>query len=258
MKKKIGGDEDRLLELAREKGLSGVRESEAMEGLTLDRPGLLALVQKLEEESRLRILAFSPLVLVSRDSLDFLGGKLLSFIAQFHEKNPEDGGLTLDRLKRRFDAPAKVLLLVLKGLVHEGAIRQEGRLFARAGFARRLPPREEKALRELEEACFQGGFRPVTVEDIQAQIPATPQKIGKMLDVLIERKKVVPNKDGFFLPARALDELIAKVRGLGKNEMSVADFKGLTGLSRKFAIPLLELLDDLSVTRRDGLTRKIL
>jgi hypothetical protein len=40
--------------------------------------------------------------------------------------------------------------------------------------------------------------------------------------------------------------------------LTVGEFKDLTGLSRKFAIPLLELLDEMGVTRRRGATREIL
>jgi selenocysteine-specific elongation factor len=78
------------------------------------------------------------------------------------------------------------------------------------------------------------------------------------LAILIERKKVVRSTEGFFIHARWLDEIIRKVRGLGKKELTVADFKAMTGLSRKYAIPLLELLDEMGVTRRTGPGREIL
>lgn len=54
-----------------------------------------------------------------------------------------------------------------------------------------------------------------------------------------------------------LDDIVGKVIALGKKELSVADFKALTWLSRKYAIPLLELLDQMGVTRRKGPTREI-
>jgi len=51
---------------------------------------------------------------------------------------------------------------------------------------------------------------------------------------------------------------VAKLRASGRRELTVADFKALTGLSRKYAIPLLELLDEMGVTRRKGAVRDIL
>jgi selenocysteine-specific elongation factor len=79
-----------------------------------------------------------------------------------------------------------------------------------------------------------------------------------MLSLLTERKKIVLSKDGFILHSRWLDEVIQQVRNSGKEELTVSEFKEMTGLTRKFAIPLLELLDQMGVTRRRGSTHEIL
>ena len=78
-----------------------------------------------------------------------------------------------------------------------------------------------------------------------------------LMTVLAERRKFIRGKDGFYLSAQWLDEVIAKVRDHPGPELSVADFKALTGLSRKFSIPLLELLDEMGVTRRVGGSRVV-
>ncbi|MDP2915600.1 MAG: SelB C-terminal domain-containing protein, partial [Candidatus Aminicenantes bacterium] len=258
MKNNPAGDADILLGLAREKGLKGVRESEAEERLPLDASGLAELAGKLEEKGQVRILSFAPLFIVSRESVDFLGQKILLYLTQFHQKNPKENGIPLDRLKKRFDAPAKILLLALMTLVHDGRLMQEGGEFALADFRRQLPPREEQLLRKLETTCFEGEFQALTTKEILERIPLTPQKLESLLDILIERKKVVAVPAGFYFPAAWLEGIIAKIRALSKRELSVAEFKTMTGLSRKFAIPMLELLDGMGVTRRDGSTRAIL
>jgi selenocysteine-specific elongation factor len=79
-----------------------------------------------------------------------------------------------------------------------------------------------------------------------------------MIALLTEREKIVLGKDGFILHSRWLDEVIQQVRNSGKRELTVSEFKEMTGLTRKFAIPLLELLDQMRVTRRRGSTREIL
>ncbi|MDH5743615.1 MAG: SelB C-terminal domain-containing protein, partial [Candidatus Aminicenantes bacterium] len=65
-------------------------------------------------------------------------------------------------------------------------------------------------------------------------------------------------KDGFILHSHWLDEIIEKIHKSGKKELTVSDFKKMTGLSRKYAIPLLELLDQLGITRRRGPSREVL
>ena len=86
----------------------------------------------------------------------------------------------------------------------------------------------------------------------------TVESHDAMVALVAERKKIVEGIDGFLLHSRWLDEIIAKVRGSGKRELTVADFKVMTGLSRKYSIPLLELLDSMGVTRRKGSVRDIL
>lgn len=258
MKTKRRTDADILVDLAREKGLKGVRQQDAEEQLPLDPDGWTALAGALEEEGRVRVLSFAPLFLVSRESVEFLGQKILSYVAQFHKTNPKEAGLTLDRLKKRFDAPSKILRLAALTLVHDGRLKQEDGLFALSDFRRRLPLREEQLLGKLESSCFEGEIKPLTAKDMLERLPLTPQKLGQLLDILIERKRIAAIPSGFYVSAAWLDGLIDGIRSIGKKELSIAQFKSMTGFSRKFAIPLLEYLDEQGVTRRTGSAREIL
>jgi len=64
--------------------------------------------------------------------------------------------------------------------------------------------------------------------------------------------------DNLFIHSEALNQLSAKVTQLRGSLMDVAGFKQLTGLSRKYAIPLLEYLDHQRITRNQGNQRLIL
>jgi selenocysteine-specific elongation factor len=258
MKKKLSRDDEALLALARENGLRGVKEGQAQILLPLSRAELTSLAQCLEEEGRVWILAFSPLFIVSRESVDFLGQKIVAYIAKFHRNHPGENGVPLDQLKNRFDIPLKILLLALKTLVHEKTLRREGSDYALKGYERQLPPREEKMLRALEEMSLTSELPALASRDLQEKLGLSAAKLERLLDILIERKKIVRSRDGFILHSRWLDDLVAKIRSSARRELTVADFKALTGLSRKYAIPLLELLDEMDVTRRRGATREIL
>jgi selenocysteine-specific elongation factor len=252
------GDEEVLIGLARNKGLKGVREGEAELTLPLGRTGLQQLAQKLEEAGSIRILSFSPLFFVSQGSLDFLSDRLMASIAKFHAQHPDLRGVSTESLQKKFNVPREILRLALKSLVHEGRLKEDAGRWAEAAFRRRLPSREEHILSKLEALSFQGGFSGAALKDIQAQFRVSPGKLEEMMSVLVERKKIVPGKEGFYLHSQWLDEVIEKVRSLGKSELTVGEFKTMTGLSRKYAIPLLELLDELGVTRRKGAVREIL
>jgi selenocysteine-specific elongation factor len=121
-----------------------------------------------------------------------------------------------------------------------------------------VSPEEKKLLAEMEVLLQKGKFRSSSQEELQNLLGVSPDKLKRLMSLLIERKKIVQGKDGFLVDSEWLDAIIARVRNLDKKELRVADFKKMTGLSRKYAIPLLELLDQMKITRRRGSTREIL
>jgi selenocysteine-specific elongation factor len=121
-----------------------------------------------------------------------------------------------------------------------------------------LSPQEEKILQSLEEMCYRGEFQSVSLDEVRRRFRLSRERLEKLLSLLTERKKIIQGPEGLFIHAHWLDDIIDRMRALGKKEMTVAEFKALTGLSRKYAIPLLELLDQMGVTRRRGPVREIL
>lgn len=253
-----GDEKDMLIALVQDRGIHGIREKEIMHFSSLRRREVEQLSQELEEEGKLRILSFSPLFLLSRESFDFLCEKILAFLSHFHKKHPRERGAFRDKLRKRFSLNPKILCLALTRLSKENKITEFNDKVALSDFESDLFPEEERVLQKLEEMCFKGEFRSVSLEDLRQKFHLSSQKLNKMLSLLIERKKIVQGKEGFIIHSRWLEETIAKVQDLGRRELSVSDFKKMTGLSRKYAIPLLELLDQLGVTRRKGPTREIL
>ena len=257
--KSLQGDEkDMLYALVQEKGLKGLKEEDAADFSSVEKKSLLPLVQELEAEGKIRILSFSPLYILSQAYFGFLCQKILVFLEGYHQKHPEQSGLSLARIKKRFNSPSKVLSLALKYLLRAGKIKEVGGGFSLSAFEIALSPEEEKILKKLEEMCFKGEFRSVSLEELRGQLRLSLGKLNRMLSLLIERKKIVLGKDGFLIHSRWLDEIIWRLRESGKRELTVSDFKKMTGLSRKYAIPLLELLDQMRVTQRKGPSRVIL
>jgi selenocysteine-specific elongation factor len=255
----LQGDEiEMLFALVQEKGLQGLKEREITAFSSLTKRALQRVTQELEAEGKIRILSFAPLFLFSQDSLDFLCQTILRFLAQFHKRNPEQKGVSLERIKKRFELHPRILSLGLKHLSRAGQIKELEDKLALSEFMMTLTPEEEDILRELEGLCLKGEFRSLSFEDLRQRFRLSSKKLDKLLYFLIERKKIVQGKDGLILHSKWLDEIILRIEESRKRELTVADFKELTGLTSKYAIPLLELLDQMGVTRRKGLIREIL
>jgi len=99
-------------------------------------------------------------------------------------------------------------------------------------------------------------------------VPATSEVLAKsgvdlarartLLQILLRNRKLVRAGDDLIFHASALDQLRALLAARKGSRFLVADFKEWTGVSRKYAIPLLELLDREHVTRREGDSRIVL
>ncbi len=258
LKELARGERDMILALCRRSGLKGLKEDEILDFCRLSRARLEQISQGLEAEGRIKILFFSPLFLLAQESLPLLCEKIKNYFSVYHQKHPDERGLSLDRIQKHFGLSPKVISLAVRYLSRRGEIKELGGLFSLSGFEIKLGSREKELLEKMEEMSFKGELQFVSLEEIRRQFKLRTAEAQKLLDLLVERKKVVQGKDGFILHSGWLEELIRRIRALGRRELTVAEFKEMTGLTRKYAIPVLELLDELGVTRRHGPTREIL
>lgn len=253
-----GHEKEMLLTYTKAHGVKGLTENELIEFSSLTRDIILDLSKHLEGEGKIRILSFSPLFLLSQDRFEFLCKRVLAYVSDYHEKHPEDFGVSLKKIRQRFGLPQKVLALALKQLDRTGQIIESEKGVALRDFYPHPSPEEERLLKDIEAMYLEGEHRSVSLGEMQKRFCLSKKKLDRMLTFLVERRKIVLGKDGFLLHARWLDNVIQEVCGSEKKELSVSDFKKMTGLSRKYAIPLLELLDQMGVTRRKGPTREII
>ncbi|MCJ7578917.1 MAG: SelB C-terminal domain-containing protein, partial [Candidatus Aminicenantes bacterium] len=170
----------------------------------------------------------------------------------------DEPGVPINEVRQKFDLPDRIWFLALKHLIREKLIKEVDKRLSVMDYELSLTQEEEDLLNRLEEMCLEGKLHAVSMEDLQRRFNLSARRLQILLSFLAERRKIVLGGDGFILHSHWLEELVAKIRDMGEKELSVGQFKEMTGLSRKYAIPLLELLDQMKVTRRRGAIREIL
>jgi len=252
------GAKEMFYALALKKGINGITENEVAEFSILPEKERIEIAQTLEGEGRIKILTFSPLLIVAQQSFEYLCDRILDFVASSHHEKPEILGISEEKIKERFQLHEKMMVLALKYLEKEKKIiRRQDRVFP-WDFKLIASPQEEELLSELESLILKGEFQRIPQDELKRRFNLSDLRLERLLALLAERQKIIQGSDGFILHSKWLEELIVRMKETGKDELSVADFKELTGLSRKYAIPLLELLDQMGVTLRQGNVRKIL
>jgi selenocysteine-specific elongation factor len=119
--------------------------------------------------------------------------------------------------------------------------------------------REESGLsRSILDELERGGLSPPSPAEICATVGAKKQIFDGVLRFLHQRKKVARLPQGLFIAASSLEKLAEDLRATDWTSFGVGQFKDRFGLTRKWAIPLLEYLDSVGVTRRVGNERQIL
>ena len=125
-----------------------------------------------------------------------------------------------------------------------------------------LSPDEERARAAIERAYREGGLTPPDISAVTAKAGVAPALAERMLQ-LLQRQKALIKIDTLLFHDEALKGLKRDIAAMKASagadaRIDVATFKVRFGVSRKFAIPLLEYLDRERVTRRIGDARVVL
>jgi len=181
-------------------------------------------------------------------------------VADFHVRNPLVAGISKEDLRVRCGIPAAVFQGVLEALVRQQAIEVQGEQVRLAGRGVVLKDEEAEAKQIIERAFSSAGLKVPFLKDVLAALPVDRARAQKIVTLLLRDKVLVKLTEELVFHRDALAELRRTVAAAKATtpKLNVAQFKDLTGITRKYAIPLLEWLDRERVTRRVGDERVIL
>ena len=178
-------------------------------------------------------------------------------VRAFHRQHPLLAGMARTDLRASLaqDMPPfllDALLAASKDVVAEGEIVRL------PGHAPVMREDEEHARQAIERAFEQAGLAVPTVAEVLAQAGVEAGRARTLLEVLLREKRLVRINQQLVFHHSAMEKLRSLLARHRPARFSVPDFKEWTGISRKYAIPLLEYLDRTHVTRREAGQRLIL
>jgi selenocysteine-specific elongation factor len=223
---------------------------------------LRAVVDNLTAAGSLRRLSAAPLVVAAPARLEALSAETLAAVDAFHKKEPLLEGIAKQELKERvFGGDDLSFAFVVGKLAEAGELAPAGEFIKRAGRAVRLSREEEDAKRVIESAFATAGLTVPSVAEVLSTLKVEPKRAQKIVQILVREKALVKVTEELLFHRAALERLAELLRGYKRakgNQITVPAFKELTGVTRKYAIPLLEYLDRRRLTRRAGDARVIL
>jgi len=261
-----GEPEARLELLAQQEGEATPTDLAARTGW--NPADVLRVAKSLANQRRLVLLGQPPSLFVHAGHFSRLAKLLVEQLEKFHAANPLVAGLPKEELRSKLITgravhaiPSPALLnALLQSLTIEGKINVQGETVRLGGRTIQLSA-EEVAARDQIAATFEkAGLAVPTTREVLATLRLDRPRAEKLLRMLVKENilyKITEDLIFHQSALRKLREIVAR-RKVQNNRLGVTDFKELTGLSRKYAIPLLEYLDRERVTRREGEERIIL
>jgi selenocysteine-specific elongation factor len=177
-----------------------------------------------------------------------LSTKAQASLAAYHAQNPLRTGMTREELRSRLGVTGNLANLVLNTLAGSGTVIDDGGVL-------RLPD-HSVAVSESQQAAMDAYVARLTSDPFAAEQPTIAPEL---LALLSEQANVVRAGEVTFDAAtwdRLQEQVVDHLRANGK--VTVAEVRDMQGTSRKYALAVLEHLDDLKVTRRQGDERVLL
>jgi selenocysteine-specific elongation factor len=190
--------------------------------------------------------------LISKASLTALQSKLTSVCRAFHKANTLLPGIQKSELRGKI--PLELFEHVLSTA---SELTQDGEIVRLKSHKVVLKQDEQQARAAIESAFETAGLSAPAVPDVLKTSGVEPARARTILQMLLKEDKLQRISDDLVVHVAALAKLRSEIAARAGETFTVTTFKDWTGISRKYAIPLLEYFDREHLTTREGDQRRI-
>ncbi|HEV2837455.1 MAG TPA: SelB C-terminal domain-containing protein, partial [Pyrinomonadaceae bacterium] len=207
-------------------------------------------------------------VYLSNESFAELSAAVLAELERHHKREPLARGMLRETLREKLFARSlpEVFGAVAGSLEAKGEVVSEKDVIRTSHHRIDLSETDAKLSAQIEKVYREAGVEAPSMEEVMARAGVAAAQRGqarKILQLLLDGRKLVRVTGDMFMHSQVVEELKRKLQDYADQHepdrtIDVPSFKNLAGVSRKYAIPLLEYFDREQVTRRMGDKRMIL
>jgi selenocysteine-specific elongation factor len=188
------------------------------------------------------------------DRVEAVVGELRSEVADFHAGNPLEPGI--DRAVLLGRHAGELAAHALRLAEEQGHLLSKGGIVAAAGFEPGFTAAQQALRARLLDQLREAGLAPPSVLELTAS--HRNNEVRAVLRLMEARGEVSSINSDFYVDRQILGEALRQVRTmLGSEPLAAGDFKVALPVSRKYLIPLLEYMDRIGVTKREGDLRRV-
>ncbi|GAM11156.1 selenocysteine-specific elongation factor [Geobacter sp. OR-1] len=202
-----------------------------------------------------------PKIYLSRTGFSSLCQVLAEELAAFFSQNPLKDAMSKEELKSRFPARSdqRFFSYCISALEKSGTLVIDRELVKPLQRQDRVAAAQQDMEQRIESKLASHGSEPPSIKELAVFFDLPEKSALELLNRLARSGRAVKVKSDLFYPPAPLAAIRDKVVALleQQSEMSPADFREVTGLSRKYMIPLLEYFDEQKLTIRSGDKRRL-
>jgi selenocysteine-specific elongation factor len=200
-------------------------------------------------------------VYIHRNSLDKLRKETITDLGRYHLKNPLRAGMPKEELKSKLplSVGSKLFNLLLFQMAKENEIVQEEDMVRLFDHKVSLKVDQADVSRKIVEVYKKSGLTPPYFKELSKSLDIDASVAKDVLVLLVEQGKILKVKEELYFYSEAVLDLKKRLIEFFKEneEITTPQFKEMTGISRKYLIPLIEYFDSKNVTIRVGDSRKL-
>ena len=250
-----GSDIDKLLFFLKESGNAGLTQNQLSTRVGLFGNKLKKLLQN--------PISSGDILVVDSDRQRFLAAPVLQHLTQsiteilqdYHKSNPLMTGLAKEELKSGIKPPVdqKFFQFALDSMVKKKIIIQDKAEVRIIDFEVTLQIDEQELKERIYKIYRDSGLIPPNYKEVISNISELPEKqVRQVINLLLQDKQLIKVTESLYFDAKQIEDLGGRITEYIKEhgEIDAPRFKELTGLTRKFSIPLLEYFDKIKLTIR--------
>ena len=248
---------EKIIEIyLRESKFQGKSIQELGSRLGIHPQDLTIILHKMVENGSIILFDQDTFKAISRSHYEGLKRITLKELKSYHENNPLKKGILKEELKSKLPWVVEVKLYnhLLNILSQEGHLQMEKDKVWLSGYSPLLEGKQRETKEKIVKVYEESGLQPPTVKDLVSQLSGKEEEVKNILGLLAGEGTLMKVKEDLFFHEQAINRLREQLLAFlkSKGEIDAPQFKELSQVSRKYAIPLLEYFDSIKLTVRVG------
>jgi len=252
---KDGSSEQAISQYILRSGMAGISIGDLLNRVAMTPNEIQTILRKMIGRGDILLVDSEKLKVIEISQYQRLKEMALIQLREFHQRSPMRTGLAKEELRTKLPAEVdmKLFQILINGFIQsKEVILEKDKL--------RLPEHQissadEKGLvKRVEETILRGGLQPPSPQELSEEWSEEEEAVQAIIEHLVHDGVLVKIKSGMYFHRVHFENLKEGLINYLKShkEITISQFKELTGASRKYAIPLIEYFDQIKLTLRLG------